>query len=82
MWFYTLSGQCDPAKLPRWHVVKNLPASEEDTRDMGSIPELGRSLGVRNGIPLQYSCLENSMDSGALQATVLGVAKTWIQLSD
>jgi len=63
-------------------VVKNLPASEEDTRDMGSIPELGRSLGVRNGIPLQYSCLENSMDSGALQATVLGVAKSWIQLSD
>ena len=37
-------------------------------RDMGSIPGLGRSPGVGNGTPLQCSCLENSMDRGALRA--------------
>ena len=36
-----------------------------DTRDMGSIPGLGRSPGVGNGRPLQYSCMENFMDRGA-----------------
>ena len=46
-------------------VVKNLPASAGDARDMGSIPGLGRSPGVRNGNLLQYSFLENSMDRGA-----------------
>ena len=50
--------------------------------DLGSIPGLGRSLGEGNGYPLQYSCLENSMDRGAWQATVHGVTKSWIQLSD
>ena len=40
--------------------------------DLGSIPRLGRSPGERNGNPLQYSCLENSMDRGAWQATVHG----------
>ena len=43
-------------------VVKNLPANAEDTRDGGSIPGLGRSSGEGNGYPLQYSCLENSME--------------------
>ena len=43
-------------------VVKNLPANAGDARDMGSIPGLGRSPGVGNSYPLQYSCLENSMD--------------------
>ena len=51
-------------------VVKNLPASAGDARDVGLIPELGRSPGVGNGNPLQYSCLENLMDGGAWQATV------------
>ena len=46
-------------------VVKNTPASKEDIRDVGSIPELGRSPGGRHGNPLQYSCLENHMDRGA-----------------
>ena len=46
-------------------VIKNLPANAGDLKDWGSIPGLGRSPGVRNGYPLQYSCLENSMDSGA-----------------
>ena len=38
--------------------------------DWASIPGLGRSLGEGNGYPLQYSCLENSMDRGACRATV------------
>ena len=38
--------------------------------DLGSIPALGRSPGEGNGYPLQYSCLENSMDRGAWWATV------------
>ena len=44
--------------------------------DLGSIPGLGRSPGKRNGNPLQYFCLENSMDRGALWATVHGVTKS------
>jgi len=40
------------------------------------IPGLGRSPGEGNGYPLQYSCLENSMDRRAWWATVYGVAKT------
>ena len=42
----------------------------------------GRSLGEGNGNPLQYSCLENPMDSGAWWAAVHGVTKSWTQLSD
>ena len=41
--------------------LKNLPANAGDTRDMGSIPGLGRSHGGGNGNPLQYSCLGNPM---------------------
>ena len=44
--------------------------------DVGSIPGLGRSPGGGNGCPLQYSCLEESMDRGAWWATVHGVAKS------
>ena len=47
-----------------------------DTRDAGSIPGLGRFPGEENGNPLQFSCLENSMDRGAWWATVHGVAKS------
>ena len=47
--------------------------------DQGSIPGLGRSPGEGTGYPLQYSCLESSMDRGAWKATVRGVAKSWIQ---
>ena len=50
--------------------------------DLGSIPRLGRSLGEGKGYPLQHSGLENSMDRGAWQATVHGVAKSQILLSD
>ena len=50
--------------------------------DPGSIPGLGRSSGEGNGNPLQDYCLENPMDREALQATVHGVAKSRIRLSD
>ena len=53
--------------------VKNPPANAGDTRDMGSIPQLGRSPEEGNSNPLQYSCLENLMERGALRPTVLGV---------
>ena len=46
--------------------------------DLGSIPGLGRSLGEENSYPLHYSGLENSMDRGAWQAAVQGVAKSRI----
>ena len=61
-------------------VVKNPPANAGDVRDVGSIPGSGRSPGEGNGNLLQYSCLENTMDRGAWQATVHGVTKSWTQL--
>ena len=60
-------------------------ADKETTCSAGaldSVPGLGRSLGEGNGNPLQYSCLENSLDRGAWWATVLAVAKSLTQLSD
>ena len=45
--------------------VKNPPDNTGDTRDVGSIPGLGRPPGGGHGNPLQYSCLENPMDRGA-----------------
>ena len=53
-----------------------------DTGGVGSIPGSGRSPGEGNGNPLQYSCLENPMDSGAWWATVHGVEKSRTRLSD
>ena len=50
--------------------------------DPGLVPGSGRSPREGNGTPLQYSCLENSMDRGAWPATVHGVAKSWTPLSD
>ena len=55
--------------------VKNAPANEGDERDAGSIPGSGRSSGVENGNPFQYSCLENPMDRRVWQATVHGVTR-------
>ena len=46
-------------------VVKNPSANAGHIRDVDSIPGSGRSPGDGNGNPLQYSCLENSMDRGA-----------------
>ena len=56
--------------------------SAYNAEDPGSIPESGRSPGEGNGNSLQYSCLENSMDRGAWQATVHGIAKSQTGLSD
>ena len=53
-------------------------ASAYNVGDPGSIPGLGISSEMRNGNPLQYYCLENSMDREAWQATVHGVAESWI----
>ena len=50
--------------------------------DLGSIPGLERSPGEGNGSPLQYSCLENSMDRECWWATVHGFAKSWTLLSN
>ena len=50
-------------------------ASTYDEGNPGSIPGSGGSPGERNGNPLQDSCLENSMDRGAWQATVYGATK-------
>ena len=55
--------------------VKNLPANAGDARDVGLIPESGRSSGGRNGYTLQHPCLGNPMDRGALWAIVLGVTE-------
>ena len=49
-------------------VVKNLPANAGDRRDAGSVPGSGRSPGGGHGTPLQYSCLENPTDRGAVAA--------------
>ena len=62
-------------------MVKNPPAVAGDVRNAGSVPGSGRSPGVGNGNPLQYSCLENSMDRGAWWATVHGVAEGQTRLS-
>ena len=61
-------------------MVKNLPASVGDIRDIGSIPGLRRTPGGEHRNPLQYSCLENPMERGAWRATVHGVAKSWTRL--
>ena len=50
--------------------------------DLGLIPGLGRSPGGEHGNPLQYSCLENPMDRGALWAAVCVAAKSQTRLSN
>ena len=60
-------------------MVTNLPAN---VGDLGLTPGSGRSADEGNGNPLQYSCLENSMDRENWRATVHGIAKSQTQLSD
>ena len=61
-------------------MVKNPPANAGNMRDVGLIPELGRSPGEGHGNPLQHSCLENPMDRGAWWATVHRGTKSQTQL--
>ena len=56
--------------------VKDLPAMQIKLRDPQLIPGSGRSPGDGSGYPLQYSCLENSMDGGAWRATEQAVAES------
>ena len=61
-------------------VVKNPHANAGDIGGSGLIPGLGRSPGEEHSNPFQYPCLENPMDTGAWQAMVHGVAKSWTRL--
>ena len=63
--------------LPQW-----LSGKESTCQCRGSIPGSGRSHGVRNGNPLQYPCLQNSIGRGNWRAAVYGVTKDWTQLSN
>ena len=63
-------------------VVNNPSASAGEAREAGSVPGSGRSPGEGKCNPLQYSCLENSMDREVWQATDHMVAKSWTRLSN
>ena len=63
-------------------VYKIVESPEMNAGDPDSIPVLGRSPGEGNGNPLQYFCLEDSVDGGAWLATVHGATKNQTQLSN
>ena len=66
----------DPAGFPGGSGGENLPANAGDVRDGGSVPGLERAPGGGHGNPLQYFCLENSMDREAWQDKVCRVPKS------
>ena len=72
--------------LARTNQIESFPSgsdskeSAHNVEDPGSILRSGRSHGERNGYPLQYSCLENSMGRGAGWATVHGLQESQIRL--
>ena len=70
---------CQPRGFPGGSDGKEFACNAGDP---GSIPGSGRSPGEGNSNPLQYSCLENPIDSGAWQTTVHGVAKSQIRLNN
>ena len=74
--FPALSGRFSTTVLPS----RNYKESACRAGDQGLISESGRSPGEGKGYPLQYYCLENSMDRGAWQAVVLGitVSQDWV----
>ena len=63
-------------------MVKNLPANAGEAREEGSISGQEDSPGVKNGNPLQYSCLESPMDRGVWWTAIHGVPKSGTWLSD
>ena len=62
--------------LPRWYSGKESTCQYRRYKRHGSDPWVGKIHGVRNGNPLQYSCLENPMDSRAWTAIVHGLTKS------
>ena len=82
IYYYSSFAVCSLWGLPRWHSDKESACDAGDAEDRSLIPGSGRSPGVGNGNPPQYSCLENSADRGALWATVHGVSKSRTQLSN
>ena len=80
LWFTWVTVYWGPSQVAL--VVKNPPANAEGAGEVGSIPGSGRPPGVGNGNPLQYSCLENSMDRGAWWAPVHGATKGPTRLSN
>ena len=63
-------------------MVKNPPVNARDSGDGGLVPGSGRSPGIGNSNPFQYSGLENTMNRGAWQVRVHGFEKNQTQLSD
>ena len=80
LWYFAWSFYS--VGLPQGLSSKESVCSTGDTGDRGSIPEWGRYPGGGNGNPLQCSCLGNPIDRGAWQATVHGITKSQIQLSN
>ena len=68
--------------FPWWLRWSGIRLQCRSCRDVDSLPGGGRSPGGGHGNPLQYSCLENSMDRGAWRATVHGVPKSWTRLNN
>ena len=66
--------------MPQQFKKKKSACNAGDTGDMGSIPGWGKSPEGGHGNLLQCSCVENTIDRGAWQATLHGVAKSWTQL--
>ena len=75
LWLCSLLRDCSLG-TPGSSKVKDPPSQGRRRRDMGSIPETGRSPGEGNGYPLQCSCLENPMDRWAWRAPVHGITES------
>ena len=77
-----LAASCTSLEAWCYVIKRGFPGGSDskeftcNSGDAGSIPGSGGSLGEENGNPLQHSCLENSKDGGAWQATVHGVTKS------
>ena len=79
VWIHLLETFDNLFSPPGATLVAQMVKNMCNTGDLGSIPELGRTSGEEKGNPLQYCCLENSLNRGAQWATVDGVAKSQTQ---